>query len=87
MRRRYRRLGSRRFDPAGAIRRLLRAEVIGTALLDAIAPNMVSSILLLVAGVLTLLGLHAGLYVLIVPVVVALAGGVISAWLLLTKVT
>jgi hypothetical protein len=48
---------------------------------------MVSSILLLVAGVLTLLGLHAGLYVLVVPVVVALAGGVVSAWLLLTKVT
>jgi hypothetical protein len=56
-------------------------------LLDAVAPNMVSSVLLLVAGVLTLLGLHAGLYVLVVPVVVALAGGVVSAWLLLTKVT
>jgi hypothetical protein len=56
-------------------------------LLESIAPNMVSSILLLIAGVLTLLGLHAGLYVLVVPVVVALAGGVVSAWLVLTKVT
>lgn len=31
MRRRYRRLRSRRFNPAGAIRRLLLAEVIGTS--------------------------------------------------------
>jgi hypothetical protein len=33
-----------------------------------------------------LFGVHAGLYVLVVPVLVALAGGVASAWLLLTKI-
>jgi hypothetical protein len=28
---------------------------------------------------------HAGLYVLVAPVIVALAGGVVSAWLLLVR--
>ncbi len=55
-------------------------------ILDAVAPNAITSILLLIAGLLLLFGLHpAGLYVLVLPVLVALAGGVISAWLLLTK--
>ncbi len=52
----------------------------------AVAPNLVTSVLLLVAGVLVAFGLHAGLYVLVLPVLVALAGGVVSAWLLLTKI-
>jgi hypothetical protein len=56
-------------------------------LLDVIAPNAVTSILLLVAGVLVALGVHAGLYVLVLPVISALAGGVTSAWLLLTKIS
>jgi hypothetical protein len=56
-------------------------------ILDAVAPNAITSILLLIAGLLLLFGLHpAGLYVLVLPVLVALAGGVISAWLLLTKI-
>ena len=55
-------------------------------ILDHVAPNAVTSVLLLVAGVLLLSGLHAGLYVLVAPVIVALAGGVASAWLLLTKI-
>jgi hypothetical protein len=55
-------------------------------ILDAAAPNALTSILLLVAGLLVLFGVHAGLYVLVVPVLVALAGGVASAWLLLTKI-
>ena len=55
-------------------------------ILDAVAPNAVTSILLLIAGLLLVFGLHAGLDVLVLPVLVALAGGVISAWLLLTKI-
>jgi len=53
------------------------------SILGAVAPNATTSILLLIAGLLPVLGLHAGLDVL--PVLVAVAGGVISAWLLLTK--
>jgi hypothetical protein len=56
------------------------------SILDAVAPNAVTSVLLLVAGVLLVFGLHAGLDVLVLPVIAALAGGVVSAWLLLTKI-
>jgi hypothetical protein len=49
-------------------------------------PNVLRlAILLLIAGVLLVFGLHAGLDVLVLPVLVALAGGIMSAWLLLTK--
>jgi hypothetical protein len=54
--------------------------------LDAVAPNAITSILLLIAGLLLIFGLHAGLDVLVLPVAVALAGGVTSDWLLLTKI-
>ena len=53
--------------------------------LDATTPNAITLILLAVAALLLVAGLHAGLYVLVAPVVVALAGGVISVWLLLTR--
>lgn len=56
------------------------------SILDAVAPNAITSVLLLVAGVLLVFGLHAGLDVLVVPVLAALVGGVVSAWLLLTKI-
>jgi hypothetical protein len=55
-------------------------------ILDAVAPNAVTSVLVLVAGLLALFGVPAGLYVLVLPVLVALAGSVVSAWLLLTKI-
>ncbi len=55
-------------------------------ILDAVAPNALTWILLVVAGVLVFFRVHAGLDVLVLPVVVALGGGVISAWLLLTKI-
>jgi hypothetical protein len=55
--------------------------------LRAVAPNTVTSVLLLAAGIVLVLGVHAGLYVLVGPVLVALAGGVASAWLFLTKIT
>jgi hypothetical protein len=54
--------------------------------LDAVAPNAVTALLLFIAGVLVAVGVHAGLYVTVLPVITALAGGVTSAWLLLTKV-
>jgi len=44
-------------------------------------------LLLLAAGTVLVLGVRAGLYVLVGPVFVALAGGVTSAWLFLTKIT
>jgi hypothetical protein len=53
--------------------------------LDMIAPNAVTSVLIFVSGAIIAAGVHAGLYVLVVPVIAALAGGVASAWLLLTK--
>ena len=55
--------------------------------LEAVTPITVTSLLLLAAGIVLVLGVHAGLYVLVGPVLVALTGGVTSAWLLLTKIT
>jgi hypothetical protein len=54
--------------------------------LDAVAPNAVTAILIFVAGVLLAFNVHAGLDLLVLPVLVALGGGVTSAWLLLTKI-
>jgi hypothetical protein len=54
--------------------------------LDAVAPNAVTAILILVAGGLLAFNVHAGLDLLVLPVLVALGGGVTSAWLLLTKI-
>lgn len=45
-----------------------------------VAPNTVTSALLLIAGLLTAFGVHAGLYVLVLPVIAALPG------VLLTKI-
>ncbi len=56
------------------------------SILDAVAPNAVTAILTLVAGLLLVFEVHAGLDVLVLPVLVALAGGVASAWLLLTRI-
>lgn len=54
--------------------------------LDVVLPNGLTSVLLLISGILIAAGVHAGLYVLVVPIVAALAGGVASAWLLLTRI-
>jgi hypothetical protein len=54
--------------------------------LDVIAPNAVTSVLVLVSGAVIAAGVHAGLYLLVLPVATALAGGVASAWLLLTRI-
>ena len=55
--------------------------------LDAVSPNTITSMLLLAAGIVLVLGGRAGLYVLVAPVLAALAGGVPSTWLFLTKIT
>jgi len=44
-------------------------------------------VLLATAGVLLLLGVDDGIYVLVPTVALALVGGVVSAWLFLTKLT
>jgi hypothetical protein len=56
------------------------------SILEVAAPNGVTSMLLLTAGILLVVGAHSGLDVLVLPVITALAGGVTSAWLLLTKI-
>jgi hypothetical protein len=56
------------------------------SILDAVAPNAFTAILILVAGFLLVFEVHAGLDVLVLPVIVGLAGGVASAWLLLTRI-
>jgi hypothetical protein len=56
------------------------------SLLEAVAPNGITLALLVVAGALLVFRVRAGLDVLILPSIFALAGGVTSAWLLLTKI-
>lgn len=54
---------------------------------DVVTPNAITSLLLLVAGAILLFGAQIGRYVLVVPVLAALIGGVASAWLFMTRVT
>jgi mannose/fructose/N-acetylgalactosamine-specific phosphotransferase system component IID len=54
--------------------------------LDVIAPNIVVCVLVFAAGGLLVFGVAAGLYVLAAAAVIALVGGVVSAWLLLVRV-
>lgn len=61
-------------------------QVIARAL-ELLAPTKIVSITLLVSGALLAFGVHDGRYALIVPVLIALTGGVSSAWLFLTKIT
>jgi hypothetical protein len=56
-------------------------------ILQDVTPNAVTSVLLIAAGIVLVLGVPAGLYVLVAPVLTALVGGVASTWLLLTKIT
>ena len=55
-------------------------------LLHAVTPTAITTALLLISGVVVALGIHAGLYIAVLPVVTGLAGGVVSAWLLMTKI-
>jgi hypothetical protein len=56
------------------------------SILAAVAPNAFTAVLVLVAGCLLVFKVHAGLDILVLPVIVGLAGGVASAWLLLTRI-
>jgi hypothetical protein len=56
-------------------------------LLHTAVSNTITAVLLAVAALLLALGVHAGLYVLVAPVIVAFAGGVVGAWLLLTRLS
>lgn len=55
--------------------------------LELLAPTKIVSITLLVSGALLAFDVRDGRYALIIPVLVALTGGVASAWLFLTKIT
>ncbi|MGA2006875.1 MAG: hypothetical protein ABSH27_04865 [Solirubrobacteraceae bacterium] len=55
--------------------------------LELLTPTKIVSITLLASGALLAGGVRDGRYALIIPVLVALAGGVTSAWLFLTKIT
>jgi hypothetical protein len=53
-------------------------------LLDAVSPNLFSTLCILIAGCLQLAG-GDGLYWLAAAVLLALGGGVVNAWLFLTR--
>jgi hypothetical protein len=55
--------------------------------LEVISPNTLTSLLLASTGLLLALGVGEGLYVVVPTVTVAMAGGVTSAWLFLTRIT
>ena len=54
-------------------------------LIEAVSPNGITLALLLASGVTLIFGQNAGLYVLVAPILVALIGGVTTAWLFLTR--
>ena len=54
--------------------------------LDIVSPNTITTALLLVAGILIAVGLDAGLYVMVAPVIAAFVGGLTSAWLFMTRI-
>jgi hypothetical protein len=56
-------------------------------LLEAVTPNALTILLLLISGVLLAIGFGAGLYVLVGAILVATVGGLASAWLFLSRVT
>ena len=56
-------------------------------LLEAAAPNLLTMLLMLAAGVVLAVGQPDGLYVLVAPILIALAGGMASAWLLLIRIS
>ncbi len=51
-----------------------------------LGPGMLTSLLLLGAGLVLVFGMHVGLYVLVLPVVVALGFGGIRAWGFLVRI-
>lgn len=60
-------------------------QVIGRVL-EMVSPDTVTTVLLLVGGLLLVFRVPAGMYVLVGPVLTALVGGLTSAWLFMTRV-
>jgi hypothetical protein len=60
-------------------------QVIGRVL-EMISPDTVTTVLLLVSGLLLVFRVTAGMYVLVAPVITAFVGGLTSAWLFMTRV-
>jgi hypothetical protein len=56
-------------------------------ILGIVSPDTITTILLCTAGGLLLAGIDDGVYVVIPAVIAAVCGGVVSAWLFLTRVT
>jgi hypothetical protein len=52
-----------------------------------VSPDTITTVLLLVSGVLLLAGVDDGIYVVAPAVIAAIVGGVASAWLFLTRIT
>ena len=55
--------------------------------LATISPDTITTIFLFMAGALLLAGVDEGVYVVVPAVLAAITGGVVSAWLFLTRVT
>jgi hypothetical protein len=53
--------------------------------LDVISPNLLTTLLVVVAGATLLAGGGGGLYWLVPSIILALVGGVVNAWLFLTR--
>ena len=60
-------------------------QVIGRVL-EMVSPDTVTTVLLLVGGLLLVFRVPAGMYVLVAPVITAFVGGLTSAWLFMTRV-
>lgn len=60
-------------------------QVIGRVL-EMVSPDTITTVLLLVAGLLLVFRVPAGMYVLVAPVLTAFVGGLTSAWLFMTRV-
>lgn len=78
--------GAAGHDPAGPARSA-SAEDRVAGYVQQYSPNLVTTLLVAVAGVTLLLKTGGGLYWLIPAAVASLAGGVTSAWLFLVKLT
>jgi hypothetical protein len=71
---------NRRATVAASTQRISR--ILGT-----VSPDTITTVLLLAAGALLLVGVDDGVYVVIPAVIAAIAGGIVSAWLFLIRVT
>jgi hypothetical protein len=60
-------------------------QVVGRVL-EMVSPDTVTTVLLLVGGLLLVFRVSAGMYVLVAPVVTAFVGGLVNAWLFMTRV-